>query len=150
MGWQTIGRSGIATWSGGAQEGGWVHKVHQRVRGFFFFGRTRVWTQGLTPAMQALYYLSHASSPFFSGYFGCGRLAFCSGFFPLRWVSQTFLPGTVINLTSASHLDYRCKPLGPAAKLFCRNLQWCVRGSTHLSKPTKCYSTKYADIYKAN
>jgi hypothetical protein len=42
---------------------------------FFFFGVTGVSTQGFTLAKQALYNLSHTSSPLCSGYFGDGSLS---------------------------------------------------------------------------
>jgi hypothetical protein len=38
----------------------------------FFFGSTRVWTQGFTLTKQALHHLSHTSSPFCSGDFEDG------------------------------------------------------------------------------
>jgi hypothetical protein len=39
---------------------------------FFFFCGTEIWMQGFTLAKQALYWLSHTTSPFCSGYFGDG------------------------------------------------------------------------------
>jgi hypothetical protein len=41
---------------------------------FIYLGVTGVWTQGSTLAKQALYCLSHTSTPFCSGYFGDGVL----------------------------------------------------------------------------
>jgi hypothetical protein len=40
----------------------------------FFFKWDWVWTQSFVLAKQVLYYLSHTSSPFYSGYFGDGSL----------------------------------------------------------------------------
>jgi hypothetical protein len=61
---------------------------------FFFFDGTRVWTQGFVLAKQALYHVSYASSPFYSGYFG-------------DRVLQTICPGwpqTMILTISASQI----------------------------------------------
>jgi hypothetical protein len=41
---------------------------------FFLLVRLGVWTQGFALAKQALYHLSHTSSPFYCGYFGVGGL----------------------------------------------------------------------------
>jgi hypothetical protein len=41
---------------------------------YFYFSGTRIWTQGFTLGKQALYFLSHDSSPFWTGYFEHGVL----------------------------------------------------------------------------
>jgi hypothetical protein len=50
------------------------HTVKSTLFFFFFFYGTGVWTQSFMLAKQALYCLSHTSSPFCSGYFGDGVL----------------------------------------------------------------------------
>jgi hypothetical protein len=56
---------------------------------FFFFSGTRVWTQDSTLAGQVLYHLSHASSPFCSGYFGDGVCELFAWVSLKPWSSQS-------------------------------------------------------------
>jgi hypothetical protein len=70
---------------------------------FFFFWKTRVWTQGFSLAKQTLYHFSHTSSPFCSGYFGDGGVSqtICLG-----WPLSTILPisvSQVAKITGMSH-----------------------------------------------
>jgi hypothetical protein len=75
---------------------------------FFFFFFLVGWSLnlGLILAKQALYPMSHTSSPFYSGYFGDGGLMNC-------------LPRLVLNLNPPdlglpSSWDYSCELLTPS------------------------------------
>jgi hypothetical protein len=57
-------------WEENAQQKVWREKTSRFLVIFCSLGRSGNLTQGLTLARQALYYLSHAPSPFFFGYFG--------------------------------------------------------------------------------
>jgi hypothetical protein len=72
---------------------------HSILRIWLLFCESRVWSQGFVLVKQVLYYLSHTSSPFCSGYFRDGVLrAICVG-----WPWTVILPSSasqVQNLTS--------------------------------------------------
>jgi hypothetical protein len=67
---------------------------------FFFFGRTGVWTQGFKFVKQALYHLSHTSSPFCCCYFREG----VSHTISLDWPLTTILLISVSQVTSQRSL----------------------------------------------
>jgi hypothetical protein len=55
----------------------WDPRLFTTMLVLFCFGGTGVLTEGLTLARQRLYYLNHASSPFYFSYFSNGVLCFC-------------------------------------------------------------------------
>jgi hypothetical protein len=79
---------------------------------FFFFGGTGVWTQGFVLAKQVLekqvlYYLSHISSLFCSGYLGDGfSQTICLG-----WPWTTILPISASQVIRITGMSYWCSAI---------------------------------------
>jgi hypothetical protein len=66
------------------------------------FGRTGVWTEALVFAKLVLYHLSHASSPFCSGYFEDGAWRTICLSWPQTWILP-ISASQVIRITGMSH-----------------------------------------------
>jgi hypothetical protein len=88
----------------------------------FVFDKTGVWTQDFALANQALYCLSHTSSPFCSGYFGDGvSWTICPG-----WPCTAILPMSASQAARITGTSHWC-PAAPGVLASCRWLKICFQ-----------------------